>query len=141
MLKSRQQAANRAAGIGDADGKLPMQVKKPEVQIKCTACGQEIRATKTNTEARAHWDSKHPTLTFAQCFVGAFDPTVAAAAPEPPTKELSGLKIGDGAGAEAGGGDASGAAAAPEKKKKPKEDLSFLDAALDPKAAKKSGKK
>lgn len=125
MLKSRQQAENRAKGIGDEQGRLPSRVKPAEVMIKCTVCGQEIRATKTNTEAKTHWDSKHPTTTFAACFVGAFDPTVAAAAPAAssnPIPEMSGLKV---------------AAPAPEKKKKPKEDLSFLDAALAPTKGKK----
>lgn len=134
MLKSRQQAANRAAGIGDENGRLPSCIKKPEVMLKCTMCGQEIRATKTNTEAKAHWDSKHPTTTFAGCFPGAFDPTVAAApaAVDAATKSMAGLKV-DGA--------ADGASAEPEKPKKKKEDLSFLDAALDPKASKPKGKK
>ena len=141
MLKSRQQAANRAAGIGDADGKLPMQIKKPEVMLKCTMCGQEIRATKTNTEAKAHWSSKHAATTYAVCFPGSFDPT-AVVVPEPPTMEMSGLKLDAAVGGGEEGADAGAAAAvAPEKPKKKKEDLSFLDAALDPKAAKKGGKK
>lgn len=125
MLKSRQQAENRANGIGDEQGRLPSRVKAAEVMLKCTMCGQEIRATKTNTEAKSHWDSKHPTSTFAVCFVGAFDPTVpvaASVAVANPVPELSGLKI---------------AAPAVEKKKKPKEDLSFLDAALAPTKGKK----
>ena len=135
MLKSRQQAANRAAGIGDEQGRLPSRVKAVEVMVKCTNCGQEIRATKTNTEARQHAESKHPTFTFAMCFPGAFDPTApvvaataaaatstSASADADLTKEMTGLKV-----------DAA-PAAAPKKKK---DDLSFLDAALDPKAGKK----
>ena len=117
MLKSRQQAANRAAGIGDEQGRLPARVKPVEVSIKCTQCSQEIRATKTNTEAKAHYLSRHPTFTFAEIFPGAFDPTVEAKPDE---------------------ASASAAAPTPLKtdnealKKKPvkKEDLSFLDAAL-----------
>ena len=129
MLKSRQQAENRANGIGDEQGRLPSRVKAPEVMLKCTMCGQEIRATKTNTEAKSHWDSKHPQSTFAVCFVGAFDPTIpvassatASVATANPVPELGGLKI---------------AAPVAEKKKKPKEDLSFLDAALAPTKGKK----
>lgn len=128
MLRSRQQAENRANGIGDEQGRLPSRVKPAEVMIKCSVCGQEIRATKTNVEAKTHWDSRHPTTTFAACFVGAFDPTAVAApaatasASANPVPEMSGLKI---------------AAPAAEKKKKPKEDLSFLDAALAPTKGKK----
>ena len=129
MLKSRQQAANREAGIGDAQGRLPARIKPTEVMVKCTQCGQEIRATKTNTEAKQHFESRHPTVTFATCFVGAFDPTVVVAAaaatatagPDAVAKDLSELKID----------------AAPEKPKKKAADLSFLDASLDPKAGKK----
>ena len=130
MLKAREHAANRAAGIGDESGRLPSRVKAPEVQLKCTACGMEIRATKTNTEARQHSESRHPASTFALCFPGAFDPTVAATAPtsaatstEAATKEMSELKV-----------DAKPAADKPKKKAA---DLSFLDASLDPKAGKK----
>jgi hypothetical protein len=136
MLKKREQAKNRAAGIGDEMGRLPSQIKKPEVMIKCSQCGQEIRATKTNTEAKQHWESRHGSTcsSFALCFPGAFDPTApppAAGASsssgtvDSATEELSGLTVDE------------AAAAVPEKPKKKKEDLSFLDAALVPTKAKK----
>jgi len=46
MLKSREQAANRAAGIGDEQGRLPSRVKAAEVMAKCSFCSTEIRTTK-----------------------------------------------------------------------------------------------
>eukprot|EP01038_Epipyxis_sp_PR26KG_P007636 gene7636-10395_t len=119
MLKSRQQAANRAAGIGDEQGRLPSRVKAAEVLAKCTVCSQELRMTKKNVEAQAHAESKHPTFTFAACWPGQFDPTVV---------DTSSSMIVD---------DTTTSAApvvvAPPKKK-PAADLSFLDAALDSKA-------
>lgn len=84
---------------------------------KCSFCSQEIRITKKNIESKAHFESRHPTSTFAICFPGVFDPTVAAAVEEP---------------AASAAASASVAVAAQPKKKA--EDLSFLDAALDSKA-------
>jgi hypothetical protein len=111
MLKNKEQKANRAAGIGDADGRMPSRVKATEVQGRCTICSSEIRMTKKNIEARAHFESRHPTSSFAVCFPGQFDPTVAA--PEPTEEEKIAAK----------------AASAP-KKKAAGGDLSFLDASL-----------
>lgn len=90
---------------------------------RCTFCSLEIRTTKKNIELRQHWESRHPTSTFALCFPDAFDPTVAA-----PVSDVIDAS-------------ASAAVAAPvaAPKKKKTEDLSFLDAALDSKAY--SGKK
>ena len=112
MLKAREHAKNREAGIGDAQGRLPSRVKAANVMGQCTKCMASIRMTNTNTEAKDHWNSRHGTFTFAECFPGQFDPTAAV---EPPPV------------------DASAAPAqvqnAPKKDKK-KEDLSFLAEAL-----------
>ena len=43
MLKNKAQRDNRAAGIGDEQGRLPSRVKAPNVNLKCTQCQQEIR--------------------------------------------------------------------------------------------------
>jgi hypothetical protein len=145
MIKARQQAANRAAGVGVEQGRIPMRVKTTEVNAACTLCQQAIRMTKKNIEAVAHWEAKHPTVTFATCFPGQYDPTqegVAAASAS------SSSSAGAGAGAGSGAADASAAegatetaaapvakAPAPAPKKKPAQDLSFLDAALDVKGA------
>ena len=67
MIKSREQKQNRELGIGDEQGRIPSRVKAAEVMARCTVCSQEIRATKKNVEAKAHWESRHPTLTFAAC--------------------------------------------------------------------------
>ncbi len=111
MLKNKQHAANRAAGIGDEQGRMAARVKPAEVLGRCTICSQEIRMTKKNIEAKAHFDSRHPTSTFAACFPGHSDPTVEAPV----------------AAAAASGGGGGGSV----PKKKVVEDLSFLDAALD----------
>jgi len=71
ILKNREYAANRAAGIGDKDGRLPAHVKSAEVVLRCKVCSADIRATKRNIEAGAHASSKHPTMTFQECFPGA----------------------------------------------------------------------
>eukprot|EP01041_Mallomonas_annulata_P000626 gene626-1213_t len=118
MLRNSQLAANRAAGIGDENGRLPSQIKAPEVMAKCTICSAELRMTKRNVEAKAHFEAKHPTSSFAACFPGQLDPTTVSEAKATPA---------------AGTAAAPVAVAAPKKKK---EDLSFLDAAL-PSAGKK----
>lgn len=87
---------------------------------KCTFCSLEIRTTKKNIEVRAHWESRHPTSTFAICFPGHFDPTVPATVPEAAVDAAA---------------VAAPVVAAPKKKKT--DDLSFLDSALDSKAFKK----
>lgn len=113
MLKSRQQAANRAAGIGDEQGRLPSRVKAAAVMANCTQCMTEIKMTKTNTEAKTHWEARHPACTFATCFPGQFDPTVA---PVPVV----------------GGGGESKTGGTTTKKAAKTNDLSFLDDALKP---------
>jgi len=60
MLKRKEQKKNVAAGIGDASGRLPSKPAKEVAMIKCTNCNLELRATKTNSEAKAHYESKHP---------------------------------------------------------------------------------
>ena len=123
MLKNKEQKANRALGVGDEQGRMPSRVKVAETMGRCSICSTEIRMTKKNIEARAHYDSRHPTSTFAICFPGHFDPTIAVVEPE---KE---------AGIVA---DVAVKPAAPVvPKKKPAQDLSFLDAALDTKGKKK----
>ena len=79
--------------------------------------------TKKNIEAKAHWESKHPSSSFDICWPGQFNPdSVVAAAAD---------TAADGASSSA----PAVVAAAPKKKKT--EDLSFLDAALDKKVYKK----
>ena len=69
MLRNQDQKANREAGIGDAQGRLPKEsFKKVEVNLPCSICKQVFRMTEKNIEANAHVDSKHPKSTFAVCF-------------------------------------------------------------------------
>ena len=58
ILKAKQQAANREAGIGDENGRLPSRVKPANVMVCCAICRMEIRMTRTNSEAKAHAESK-----------------------------------------------------------------------------------
>jgi Zinc-binding len=67
--KKRQQKANRAAGIGDEQGRL-VKVKDPPKMSLCTVCHLEMKITKTNTELKAHASSKHNS-TLDACFPGA----------------------------------------------------------------------
>lgn len=67
--KKRIQKQNRAAGIGDENGRL-MRVKDPPVLFKCTICQHELKVTKTNTELNAHSSSKHGSV-IEECFPGA----------------------------------------------------------------------
>jgi hypothetical protein len=68
--KKRQQKANRALGIGDEQGRIPMRVKDPPKMARCNICQMELKITKTNTELSAHADSKHGS-TLLLCFPGA----------------------------------------------------------------------
>ena len=72
--KARQRNYNKEAGIGDKDGRI-VRVKAAAVMLKCTACLQELKATKTNSELRAHAEGKHA-KTLLECFPTA--ETVAA---------------------------------------------------------------
>jgi len=127
MLKAREQKANREAGIGDENGRKNHKEVREAVKINCTICMTAIIMSKSNTDAKVHCSSKHPTSTFAICFPGQFDPTVAVASTA--TAKGGGGKIdidfirGEAAkkkAIEEGGG-----------KKSKSKDLSFLDAALD----------
>jgi hypothetical protein len=141
ILANKAKKANIAAGIGDEQGRLPSRVKAPEVNFNCTQCQTPIRMTKKNVDAKVHFESKHPTSTFAVCFPGFFDPTVCTA-----SASVEGAEEGASGGgskldidlikkqareaktvAEGGMTDAQKAAAKSVKKK---EDLSFLDDAL-----------
>jgi hypothetical protein len=89
--KKRQQKANRAAGIGDDQGRM-VRVKDAPTLIKCTVCQQEMKITKTNTEPSAHATSKH-SITLEECFPGATE-----AAAELVASTAKGGKVTGGAG-------------------------------------------
>lgn len=80
--------------------------------------------TKKNVEAKSHFESKHPTSTFALCFPNQIDPTVPGFAAEGTSSSKQ----------SSSSASSSAVASAPKKKT---EDLSFLDAALDSKNYKK----
>lgn len=69
-LKKLQHKKNVENGIGDANGKLPSQVKAPVVMVACTICKQQIRMIKKNEQAKVHVDSKHSGKKFEECFPG-----------------------------------------------------------------------
>jgi len=68
--RRRIQKANRAAGIGDENGRIPARVKDPPKMASCTICQQQLKITKTNTELKKHAESKHG-KTVDDCFPGA----------------------------------------------------------------------
>merc|ERR1712008_5847 len=65
--KRRIQKANRAAGIGDENGRIPARVKNEATLLRCFICQQEMKVTKTNTELKQHAENKHG-KTLAECF-------------------------------------------------------------------------
>jgi len=67
--KRRHQKANRAAGIGDADGRIVRVKEAPKIS-RCTVCSVELKITKTNTEIIAHAENKHG-KTIDVCFPAA----------------------------------------------------------------------
>ena len=127
--KRRQQKANRAAGIGDEQGRLPARVKEAPKLIKCTVCSTEMKITKTNTELNLHATSKHG-KTLEECFPGA------TAISEEMKAAVSSGKGGNDAGGKNGG------AGLTKAQRKAKEDAAMddlLSAGLS--TGKKKGKK
>jgi len=51
-LRAQKQKKNVEAGIGDAKGRLPSQVKDAPVMAACTVCKQQIRMIKKNEQGR-----------------------------------------------------------------------------------------
>jgi len=122
--KRRVQKANRAAGIGDEQGRI-VREKEPPKMSSCTVCQQEMKITKTNTELKAHATSKHG-KTIEECFPGAKE-TAA---------ELAAAVGGKGESKGSGGG---GMTKAERKKKEAAGMDDMLSAGLN--AGKKKGKK
>ncbi|GMH92038.1 hypothetical protein TrST_g11919 [Triparma strigata] len=116
--KRRIQKANRAAGIGDEQGRI-VRVKAAAVMSKCTICAVELKVTKTCTEIKQHAENKHGKTieeVFPDAMPAAEEMNAAratpAAAPGPTKKEKK--------KAAAGGLDdllSAGLSAAPGKKK------------------------
>jgi hypothetical protein len=124
--KRRIQKANRAAGIGDEQGRIVREKEAPKMS-KCTVCQQEMKITKTNTELTAHASSKHG-KTIEECFPGAKE-TAA---------EMLAALSGKGKGGSGGGGK-GGMTKAERKKKEAAGMDDMLSAGLS--AGKKKGKK
>jgi hypothetical protein len=132
ILKNRQHAANRAAGIGDAQGRI-VKEKTANTMAKCSICQLELRMTKKNVEAQQHVQSKHPTSSWETCFPGQTKPEAGSAFSGKPE---GGQKLDiDRIRAEAAeaksiaeGGESKAEKA---KKKKKQEDFSFLDDAMN----------
>lgn len=99
---------------------MPGKVVVEAVVANCTVCMQPCRMSKTNTDAKIHVESKHPTATFASCFPGQFDPTVVVA----PAAVV-----------------ATTVAPVVQKPKPKTDDLAFLDAALGSNPVKGKAKK
>ncbi|KAL3927689.1 MAG: hypothetical protein SGBAC_012978 [Bacillariaceae sp.] len=123
--KKRQQKANRAAGIGDEQGRL-VRTKEPPKMLKCSICQLEMKVTKTNTELGLHSTSKHG-KTLDECFPGA-----AAMAAE----MIAAVSKGGGKG----GASAKGPTKAQQKKKLEANMDDLLSAGLST-GKKKKGKK
>lgn len=68
--RARKLKQNRAAGIGDENGRLPARVKAAAQMSKCAECAMEFKITKTNTELKQHAENKHG-KTLEVCFPGA----------------------------------------------------------------------
>lgn len=123
--KKRMQKANRAAGIGDEQGRI-VREKEPPKMCNCTVCQQEMKITKTNTELTAHASSKHG-KTLEECFPGAKETAAEMVA------ALSGK------GGSKGGSGKGGMTKAERKKKEAAGMDDMLNAGLN--VGKKKGKK
>ena len=104
--RNRVLKANRAAGIGDEMGRLPVRVKDPGTTIACTICKAELKCTKSNTEMKNHATSKHGVANYEECFPAA----------ESYAKEL--LEKASKGGSSGGGGKSADGLTKAERKKK-----------------------
>ena len=124
--RRRIQKANRAAGIGDENGRIPARVKDPPKLMSCSICQQEMKITKTNTELKMHAESKHG-KTIDDCFPGAQD--ISAQLAQANAKK------------DSKGGAAGGGLTKAQKKKKAAADMDDLLSAGLSGGKKKGGKK
>mmetsp|Transcript_29952 Transcript_29952/g.55065 ORF Transcript_29952/g.55065 Transcript_29952/m.55065 type:complete len:137 (-) Transcript_29952:218-628(-) len=128
--RNRKLKANRQAGIGDADGRIPVRVKDAGIMMVCIVCKSELKCTKTNTELKQHAVGKHGKANYEECFPGA--EVHARALMEKVTK--------GGAGAGGKGTEKQGLSKA-EKKKKAAAGLDdLLSAGVSSKPGKKKGR-
>lgn len=123
--KRRIQKANRAAGIGDEQGRIVREKEAPKMS-KCTVCQQEMKITKTNTELTAHASSKHGKA-IEECFPGA---------KETATEMVAALS-----GKGKGGGGGKGGMTKTERKKKEAAGMDDMLSAGLSAGKKKKGKK
>mmetsp|Transcript_17277 Transcript_17277/g.16739 ORF Transcript_17277/g.16739 Transcript_17277/m.16739 type:complete len:97 (+) Transcript_17277:94-384(+) len=68
-LKKRTQKKNKAAGIGDENGRI-VQTKEPPKVSKCTVCLAQLTITKSNADCINHASNKHG-KTLEECFPGS----------------------------------------------------------------------
>mmetsp|Transcript_32879 Transcript_32879/g.55909 ORF Transcript_32879/g.55909 Transcript_32879/m.55909 type:complete len:139 (-) Transcript_32879:311-727(-) len=127
--RNRVLKANRAAGIGDEMGRLPVRVKDPGILLTCLICKTELKCTKSNTEMKKHATSKHGKANYEECFQGA----------EAHAKALLEKVTKGGAGGPGAGGKSADGLTKAERKKKAAAGLDdLLSAGL---STGKSGKK
>jgi len=68
-IKKRTQKKNKAAGIGDENGRI-VQTKEPAKMSKCTICLSQLIITKSNADCINHAANKH-SKTLEECFPGS----------------------------------------------------------------------
>ena len=128
--RNRKLKANRDAGIGDENGRLPTRVKDAGIIMLCNVCKSELKCTKTNTELKRHALGKHGKADYEECFPGA----------EKHAAELL-VKVTKGGVAPGGKTGPSSNITKAEKKKKAAAGLDdLLGAGLSSKPSKKKGK-
>eukprot|EP00444_Apocalathium_aciculiferum_P022553 CAMPEP_0183436632 /NCGR_PEP_ID=MMETSP0370-20130417/69529_1 /TAXON_ID=268820 /ORGANISM="Peridinium aciculiferum, Strain PAER-2" /LENGTH=76 /DNA_ID=CAMNT_0025624127 /DNA_START=93 /DNA_END=323 /DNA_ORIENTATION=+ len=67
-LKKRATNAKIAAGIpGDKEVRKAATAKE---EVKCAICLSTFKVTKANSDQKVHHETKHPKVTFAECFPG-----------------------------------------------------------------------
>ena len=68
--RARARKQNKAAGLGDENGRMPARIKAEAQMAACSVCQANLKITKTNTELRQHAENKHG-KTLADCFPDA----------------------------------------------------------------------
>jgi hypothetical protein len=66
--KNAAKAAQEKAGGGGKDGIKARTESK--IGTTCAACKTPFQSVKMKQQLKDHWESKHPKLSFAECFPG-----------------------------------------------------------------------
>ena len=66
----RKRASNEKAKAGLPDDKAIRKAATAKEEVKCAICLSGFKVTKTNSDQKVHHETKHPKVSFEECFPG-----------------------------------------------------------------------